>query len=69
MAWRLHKSECNFIVSDDDFSYIALKEGAGMFYGPLSGYEFQLIRHMALSSDDVDVYNNKDLSQPHRIVY
>jgi hypothetical protein len=55
-------------VNDDDFSFTALKGGEGMFYGPLSGYEFQLIRHMAMSSDDVSLYNNKDLSQPHRIV-
>lgn len=65
MAWREHKIECNCIVTDNDFSYDALKGGAGMFYGPLSGYEFQLIRHMATSSDVVHLYDNKDLSQPH----
>jgi hypothetical protein len=67
MDWRVHKHNCRFIIDDDDFSYGRMKEGSRLFYGRISGYDFQIIRQMARNSDDVKLYDNRDFNHPHRI--
>lgn len=45
-----------------------MKAGKGLVYGPLSGYDFELLRHLATISDGVTVYDNQDFSQAHKIL-
>lgn len=65
--WRLHKNECSHLLNDVDFTQAQLKAGNSMFYGRISGYDFQVIRQLARNSDGVKLYDNKDFSLAHRI--
>jgi len=65
MSWCEHRFWCRHIRRDD-YKYEDKKADNDMCYGHVSGYDFQLIRHIAMTSDGVAVYDNKDFSVGHK---
>ena len=65
MTWNAHKSVCSR-MSESGFSREWMKSGSGVFYGPISSYDFELARHLARCGDGVYVYDHVDFSLPHK---
>ena len=64
--WRRHKGACKDIAANV-YDYRSMKDGEGLWYGPISGYDFQLGRHMAAMAPDVKLYTGFDFSVPHGV--
>ena len=65
MNWNAHKSVCSR-VSESGFNREWMKSGGGVFYKPISSYDFELARHLAKCGDGVHVYDDADFSEPHK---
>jgi hypothetical protein len=58
---------CSTLVNDE-FNRAMLKNVDRVYYGPLTEYEFELLRHIGTTSTKFYCVPYVDLSVPHKLV-
>ena len=64
--WQTHKSVCRAMAMDrDGFSYQNTRLGENIRYGPMTAYDFELIRHIANTAGGVEMFDMQNFSELH----
>ena len=63
--------QCTALANDDTFQYGKLKSGMPVQYGPVCGYDFELMRHIGFDAakrtgNSCSLYS--DFSVPHKLL-
>lgn len=67
LHWQAHKHVCSNMTTAV-FDRTVLKNGFKAFYGPVSAYEFELMRHNGMTDTTLTCVGYADLSVPHKLV-